>query len=86
MSSARGRSRQPASRRPRCGSTTTRAKKPVGWLELAKLEPPRTGAASESASPPPVEIYARTERTVGWVKLNAGTQLVADAQKLISEQ
>ena len=29
-----------------------------------------------------VDIYARTEHTVGWVKLNAGTQLVADAQKL----
>jgi hypothetical protein len=60
------------------------AKKPVGWLELAKVEPPQTGA-SESASPPPAEVYARTEHTVGWVKLNAGTQLIADAQKLISQ-
>jgi len=59
-------------------------KKPVGWIELAKVEPPRT-SASESASPPPADVYARTERTVGWVKLNGGTQLIADAQKLISQ-
>ncbi len=59
-------------------------KKPLGWLELAKLEPPPpAGAVAESANPP-VEIYARTEHTVGWVKLNSGSQLVADAQKLIA--
>jgi hypothetical protein len=59
-------------------------KKPVGWLELAKLEPAHAGAVSESASPPPTEFYARTERTVGWVKLNSGSQLIADAQKLVT--
>jgi hypothetical protein len=60
-------------------------KKAVGWLELAKLEPaaPAAGATSP-ATPPPAETYARTEHTVGWVKLNTGAQLIADAQKLIA--
>jgi hypothetical protein len=60
-------------------------KKSLGWLELAKLEPAAaaTGAASP-ATPPAAEYYARTEHTAGWVKLNTGSQLVADAQKLIA--
>jgi hypothetical protein len=58
-------------------------KKPLGWIELAKLEPaPAAGAAASTA--PGAEYYARTEHTAGWVKLNSGAQLIADAQKLIA--
>jgi hypothetical protein len=60
-------------------------KKPLGWIELAKVEPAPAGAASSSPPPAP-EYYARTEHTAGWVKLNSGAQLVADAQKLIAAQ
>ena len=61
-----------------------RGEEAVGWIELAKLEPARSGVGGSAMTPPPADIYARTEHTVGWVKLNAGTQLIADAQKLIA--
>jgi hypothetical protein len=58
-------------------------KKPLGWFELAKLEP-APAAGESSSAPPSAEIYPRTEHTVGWVKLSSGAQLIADAQKLIA--
>ena len=52
----------------------------VGYMELAR--PESAGGLSEEA--PSGDVYARTEHTAGWLKLATGTQLVADAQKLIA--
>jgi hypothetical protein len=51
----------------------------VGFLELGRAE----SGSGVSEEAPSGEIYARTEHTAGWVKLHNGTQLLADAQKLI---
>jgi hypothetical protein len=58
-------------------------KTPVGWLELARVEPANgNGMSDENA--PTTETYVRTEHTAGWAKLASGGQLVADAQKLVA--
>jgi len=60
-------------------------KKAIGWLELGKVES-AGGTMSDDASKDPAnaaEFYAKTEHTAGWAKLHSGTQLFADAQKLI---
>lgn len=53
--------------------------KPVGWIEIARLEgmkaPP--GQISET-------LYARTEHTVGWAHLHAQDQLVTDGEHLVA--
>jgi hypothetical protein len=59
-------------------------KKAVGWLEMGKVE--GGGTMSDDAAKDPAnaaEFYAKTEHTAGWAKLHSGTQLLADAQKLI---
>jgi len=60
-------------------------KKSLGWIEIAKSPAP---AASESTSAPPAQptLYARTERTAGWVKLRPNPQLMTDADKVVSAQ
>jgi hypothetical protein len=63
-------------------------KKPVGWLELARVEPPAPkDNASEEPPPAPLNVfYARSEHTVGWAKLGPnGSQLIADAEKLTAQ-
>ena len=57
-------------------------KNAVGFMELGREE--SAGGVSEEA--PSGEVYARTEHTAGWLKLQTGAQLLADAQKLITGQ
>ena len=59
----------------------------VGWLEVGKLDVPVPAPASPSPAPPPstrVETYARSEHTVGWVKLGNDPSALQDAEKLVS--
>jgi hypothetical protein len=60
-------------------------KKTVGWIEIAKGPAP---AVSESGSAPPAQptLFARTERTAGWVKLRPNPQLMTDADKVVTAQ
>jgi len=62
--------------------------RPVGWLEVARVDLPSTVPESLSAAPTPApggfETYARTEHTAGWVKLNNDPNAMQDAEKLAS--
>jgi hypothetical protein len=56
--------------------------KPVGWIEIARLEPADgTSTASNDVSD---TIYARSEHSVGWSKLHSVEQLVTDAEKIFA--
>jgi hypothetical protein len=57
-----------------------------GWLEIAKIEAADKTSSDEPPSPtPPGEMYARSEHTVGWIKIHSGQQIVADAEKLVAQ-
>jgi hypothetical protein len=56
-------------------------KSSIGFDELARVEP----ASTMSEEPPSAgEVYVRTEHSAGWMKLANGSQLLTDAQKLVS--
>jgi hypothetical protein len=63
-------------------------KKKVGWLEIAKTEPKAEPASQESTTlgpvppPPKPDIYARTENTAGWVKIQGDVGYITDAEKI----
>jgi hypothetical protein len=54
--------------------------KPVGWIELGRSEDP----AAASSGDTPDDIYARSERTIGWARLHSGDQIVTDGEKLLA--
>lgn len=60
--------------------------RPVGWLEIAKVELPSTVPESISAAPTPApggfETYARSEHTAGWVKVSNDPNGLQDAEKI----
>jgi hypothetical protein len=59
--------------------------KPVGWIEIARLEPADgTSGSSETSAEVTDMIYARSEHTVGWTKLHSVEQLVTDAEKIFA--
>src|SRR5262249_41753510 len=61
----------------------------VGSIEIAKLNPPPPAppaAGAPTPPPPQAEYFARTEYTIGWVKLSATTgDLLSEAEKVVSE-
>ena len=61
--------------------------RPVGWLEIGKVDLPSTVPESISAAPASAagfETYARSEHTAGWVKVNNDPNGVQDAEKIAS--
>ncbi len=65
--------------------------KPRGFVELARVRVTPEPAAAASAAPtpatPPIEVYARSESTAGWVKMNANTEdLIKEADKVIAAE
>jgi len=60
----------------------------VGWIEIGKLDvpasAPATPAASSTPLPPHIETYARTEHTVGWVRLGNDPGALQEAEKLVN--
>ena len=59
-------------------------KKPLGYIELAK--PPEAGPQQTDAAGNRTTLYARTERTAGWVKLHVNGTLATDAEKIVAAQ
>ena len=49
--------------------------RPLGWLELARNPPPN----ESTTAPPPDVVYARSEFTLGWMKMPG------DASALVNE-
>src|SRR5450432_440813 len=56
--------------------------KPVGWLEVGRLE--RAGSSGETPAQTPDDVFARSEHSVGWCRLHTGDQLITDAEKLVA--
>ena len=60
--------------------------RPVGWLEIGKVDLPSTVpesiSAAPSAAPANFETYARSEHTAGWVKVSNDPNGVLDAEKI----
>jgi len=57
-----------------------------GFVELARLQPPPPANATSTA-PPPAELYARSERTAGWVKLAAtADDVIKDGEQLAAKE
>jgi len=54
--------------------------KGIGWIEIGRTQT----SSGASDDPGTGELYARSEHTVGWVKIPSGGQIVPDAQKLIA--
>jgi hypothetical protein len=77
-----GRGEQPAGGKPNVVLRVEyfEGKQSVGWIEIAKIE--NASAASDDVAS--IESFVRTERTASWAKVHSATQLIADAQKLIS--
>ena len=76
-----GRGEEPAGGKP---ATVLRieyfdGKKSIGFDELARVES-TSGVSEEPANS---DVYLRTEHSAGWLKLQTGSQIVADAQKLL---
>ncbi len=60
--------------------------KPRGWIELGRVTPAPANA-NTSAAPPPVEVWARSERTASWVKLPMGTdEVVKEGEQLAAKE
>ena len=79
-----GRGEQPAAGKPNVVLRVDYAdgSKSVGWLEVGRVQT-SSGVSSEDAAATG-DLYARTEHTASWVKMPNGTQVVADAQKLLA--
>ena len=64
--------------------------KPRGFLELARVrtaEPAPAASTAPTPATPPVEVYARSESTAGWVKMNANTDdLIKEADKVVAAE
>ena len=61
--------------------------KSIGHIEIGRVQPPPpTAPAISTAAPPPppaAELYARSELSVGWIKLPASSaELVKEAEKV----
>lgn len=62
----------------------TFGKRTVGWIEFARIAPPPKEATT-SAAPQPSEVYARTERTVGWAKVpTSADETLKESEKISS--
>lgn len=77
-----GRGEEPAGGKP---TTVLRVeyfdgKKSIGFDELARVES-TSGVSEEPANS---DVYLRTEHSAGWMKIQTGSQIVADAQKLLA--
>jgi hypothetical protein len=59
-------------------------KKSLGYIELAK--PPETAQQQTDSAGNRTTLYARTERTAGWVKLHVNGTLTSDAEKIVAAQ
>jgi hypothetical protein len=57
-------------------------KKSIGYIELAR--PPENSVQQTDQAGNRTTMYARTERTAGWVKLHVNGTLVPDAEKIVS--
>jgi hypothetical protein len=57
-------------------------KKSLGYIEIAK--PPEHSVQQTDPSGNRTTMYARTERTAGWVKLHVSGTLIPDAEKIIA--
>jgi len=57
-------------------------KKSLGYIELAKA--PETSVQQTDPAGNRTTLYARTERTAGWVKLHVNASLTADAEKIVA--
>jgi len=57
-------------------------KKSIGYIELAK--PPENSVQQTDQAGNRTTMYARTERTAGWVKLHVNGTLIPDAEKIVS--
>ncbi len=57
-------------------------KKSLGYIELAA--PPEHSNQQTDSQGNRTTIYARTERTAGWVKLHVSATLTSDAEKIVS--
>jgi hypothetical protein len=55
-------------------------KKSIGYIEIAK--PPEHSVEQTDAAGNRTTVYARTERTAGWVKLHVSGTLIPDAEKI----
>jgi hypothetical protein len=58
--------------------------KPRGWLEIARA-PAQAAPANTSMPAKPGELYARSERTAGWMKLAGNAEdIVKEADKVVA--
>ena len=57
-------------------------KKSIGYIELAKT--PENSVQQTDQAGNRTTMYARTERTAGWVKLHVNGSLTADAEKIVA--
>jgi hypothetical protein len=62
--------------------------KTVGWIEIARGQGGQEaagGEVSESATSETADnVFARSERTVGWTRLHSGEPLITEAEKLFA--
>jgi hypothetical protein len=57
-------------------------KKSLGYIEIAK--PPEHSVQQTDPAGNRTTVYARTERTAGWVKLHVSGTLIPDAEKIVA--
>jgi hypothetical protein len=57
-------------------------KKSLGYIEIAKA--PESTVEQTDAAGNRTTVYARTERTAGWVKLHVSGTLIPDAEKIVA--
>jgi hypothetical protein len=57
-------------------------KKSLGYIEIAKA--PENTVEQTDAAGNRTTVYARTERTAGWVKLHVSGTLIPDAEKIVA--
>jgi hypothetical protein len=82
-----GKGEQPASGAPQvaCKVEYQSHGKPKGFIELARGTAP--AAITSSPTPPPAEVFARTERTAGWDKLSAmADDVVKECSKIAAAE
>jgi hypothetical protein len=59
-------------------------KKSLGWIELASA--PGTSMQQTDSAGNRTTMFARTERTPGWVKLHVNGSMTTDAEKIVAAQ